>query len=267
VSEEALGTWETGRAAPHTWLLPRLARLFDWHLGELDPIVGAPAAPPRDEPAPDPGDAVEQEEEAQPPEPPQPAPTPAPGAGRDGRALARRLAAWIGRRLRWSGGQDERGGRDGGPSLVPGWERPAGFPAPRFRLRLSREPDPVRWAYPVLRTDRDYAACLWRLLADYECEALAAIYLDDDHRLIGGLVAHVGSRDRVAAEPRRLLAGALLCNAWWMAVGHNHPGESSSPSPGDRHFTRQLARAAEALGVELVGHFVLTEVSFARADP
>jgi hypothetical protein len=200
--------------------------------------------------------------------PPVPGPPANPGASANGRRpLGRRLAAWLGSRLGRSPLLAAKNGDGRAVSgWVTGWERPAGFPAPRLRLRLVRESDPTLWAYPVLHFDVDRAAWLWRLIEEYDCEALAAIYLDPNHRLIGGQVAHVGNRAWVAADSRRLLAGALLCNAWGMAVGHNHPQGSARPSDGDRSFTCRLAQAAQLLEVELLGHYVLTEGAFERVE-
>jgi transcriptional regulator with XRE-family HTH domain len=64
VSEEALARWERGRGVPQTWLVPRLARLLGWNLGELDAILGAPAAPPPVDL--DEGDTTAQEEPERP---------------------------------------------------------------------------------------------------------------------------------------------------------------------------------------------------------
>ncbi len=88
-------------------------------------------------------------------------------------------------------------------------------------------------------------------------EAMGAIYVDVRGRIISEREHYVGGVDRTAVEPRAVLKEALRRGATAVVVFHNHPSGDPEPSPEDIAFTRRLARAGAAVGVDLVDHLVL----------
>lgn len=132
-------------------------------------------------------------------------------------------------------------------------------PFSRFRLELVREPKVSYDPGPVdLSRPGRVVRFLWEAVLEREArEILGALHLDSRHRLIGYQVAYRGTLERVAAEPRRILAAALLANAAGVVAFHNHPSGDSAPSREDLQFTRRLDRASKALGVHLIDHLVI----------
>ncbi len=88
-------------------------------------------------------------------------------------------------------------------------------------------------------------------------EVMGAIYVDVRGRVISEREHFVGSLDRASVEPRVVLKEALRLGAPAAVVFHNHPSGDPDPSREDLAFTRRLARAGAAVGIELVDHLVL----------
>ena len=92
-------------------------------------------------------------------------------------------------------------------------------------------------------------------------EQVGALFLSARNRLIRhDPEIYRGTLDRAVIEPREILKRALLCDAAGIIVYHNHPSGDPTPSREDREFTRRLAAAAEALGVRLLDHLVVSAV-------
>ncbi len=122
---------------------------------------------------------------------------------------------------------------------------------PRFRVELVREASASLHAYPRVCAGGDAAALLWQVLQGYDREALAVLFLDGNRRVIGWDVPYIGILTGAQAEPRGILAPALLANARSVVVGHNHPSGNPRPSRQDERFTHRLQEAGRVLGVEL----------------
>lgn len=126
----------------------------------------------------------------------------------------------------------------------------------RFRLELLREPSAEE--LPSGKLSVEQAAQLAHgSLRGLDREALGALYLNPAERLLGICVAYVGTITRLCVEPRGLLVPALLSNASRLIAFHNHPSGCLTPSADDAGFTRQLAEAADLLGLELADHLIL----------
>ncbi len=122
---------------------------------------------------------------------------------------------------------------------------------PRFRVELVREASASLHAYPRVQAGGDAAALLWQVLQGYDREALAVLFLDGNRSVIGWDVPYIGILTGAQAEPRGILAPALLANARAVVVGHNHPSGNPRPSRQDERFTHRLQEAGRVLGVEL----------------
>jgi DNA repair protein RadC len=88
-------------------------------------------------------------------------------------------------------------------------------------------------------------------------EILGALFLSNSGRLILHREIYRGTIDCAHVEPREILKQALLVGAAAILVFHNHPGGFSSPSADDQAFTRNLANAAQILGLRLADHLIL----------
>ena len=76
-----------------------------------------------------------------------------------------------------------------------------------------------------------------------------------------------GGLNESVAHPRDIMRTALQHAAFAFALVHNHPSGDPTPSEADRHFTRNLAEAAELLRVHFVDHVIIGHPAPDRAYP
>ena len=120
--------------------------------------------------------------------------------------------------------------------------------------RLAREEVIDR---PVLSSwDKVLAYCRARL-AHEPTERLHLLFLDRRNALIDDYVQADGTIDQAPVYPREVVKRALDLGATAIIMVHNHPSGDPTPSQADIDITREVARAAAALGIELHDHIVI----------
>ena len=73
-----------------------------------------------------------------------------------------------------------------------------------------------------------------------------------------------GQPDRVLLDMRKMLRNALLADAYYVVLAHNHPGDDIPvPSGDDYAVTRQAERLLIQLGMVLQDHFVIAGGDYA----
>jgi DNA repair protein RadC len=120
--------------------------------------------------------------------------------------------------------------------------------------RLAREEVPSRAPLGRPAAVATYLNLRYRLR---DQEVMGAIFLDTRNRLISDQEIFRGTLHRVAVEPRPVLREALLKGASSVILFHTHPSGDPTPSLEDLAFTRRMAAAAEAVGVDLQDHLIL----------
>ena len=129
----------------------------------------------------------------------------------------------------------------------------------RYRVALVREGS-VPYDRPESCSNHAAAARFIRkILSDWDREVLGVLLLDTRGRAIGHQIAHIGTINRTAVEPRGVLTAALLAHATSIIVFHNHPSGDPTPSTEDLAMTENLRKAAEILGITLHDHIILGE--------
>ncbi|HET9510991.1 MAG TPA: JAB domain-containing protein [Sphingomonas sp.] len=120
---------------------------------------------------------------------------------------------------------------------------------------------------PVLSGAADLKAYLNLHLAYERVESVRLLYLDAAGRLIAEERLARGTPDEVPLHPRSVLSRALELEASGIVVAHNHPSGKCAPSAADLAVTQSLASGAEALGIRLVDHLVVTRRGWASVFP
>lgn len=98
-------------------------------------------------------------------------------------------------------------------------------------------------------------------------EVFAALFLDNQHRLLHYEELFSGTIDGASVYPREVVRKVLEYNAAAVIFAHNHPSGVAEPSRADRHITGQLQQALALVDVRVLDHFVVGEgeiVSFAE---
>ncbi len=103
-------------------------------------------------------------------------------------------------------------------------------------------------------------------LRDREHETFAALFLDNQHRVIAFDELSQGTIDGASVYPREVIKQALRRGAAAVIFAHNNPSGVAEPSAADRALTERLKAALAQVDIRVLDHFVVGEqvVSFAE---
>jgi DNA repair protein RadC len=88
-------------------------------------------------------------------------------------------------------------------------------------------------------------------------EVFQTLFVSSNNRLIRAERITEGTIDQAAVYPRKVIEKALLAGAAALIFVHNHPSGDPKPSPEDIAVTRNLTRAAEAVGLAVHDHLII----------
>src|SRR3954454_4320990 len=105
----------------------------------------------------------------------------------------------------------------------------------------------------------------WSAVLDYLRAAMAfepreqfrVLFLDKRNHLIADEVQQRGTIDHTPVYPREVIKRAIELGAAALILVHNHPSGDPKPSRDDIEMTREIAKAAEALGLSIHDHLVI----------
>ncbi|MGL6559209.1 MULTISPECIES: RadC family protein [Aeromonas] len=108
---------------------------------------------------------------------------------------------------------------------------------------------------------------LQTLLQSKEREVFAALFLDNQHRVIAFEELFHGTLGSASIHPREVIKRALALNSAALLCAHNHPSGMPEPSYADKQITQVLRHALALVEVRLLDHLVIGAegvVSFAE---
>jgi DNA repair protein RadC len=85
----------------------------------------------------------------------------------------------------------------------------------------------------------------------------ASLFLHRKNVLIVDEVQSRGSINHTPVYPREIVKRALELAASAIILVHNHPSGDPTPSKADIELTRDIAKAAQALGITVHDHLVI----------
>lgn len=88
-------------------------------------------------------------------------------------------------------------------------------------------------------------------------EVFAALYLDNQHRVIAFEELFFGTIDSAQVYPREVVRRALRQNAAAIIFAHNHPSGVAEPSRADIQITQRLVQALSLLDIRVLDHLVV----------
>jgi DNA repair protein RadC len=121
-------------------------------------------------------------------------------------------------------------------------------------LRLMAEPLIKR---PVLRTWDQLIAYCRASMGFEKVEEFRVLYLDRKNLLVAEETHQRGTVDHTPVYPREVVRKALEHGASAMIMVHNHPSGDTTPSKADIEMTKEVAKAASALGIILHDHVIV----------
>ena len=107
----------------------------------------------------------------------------------------------------------------------------------------------------------DIAVFSRSVLLDNSREQFIAMYLDGAHSLTAYSLISIGSANFTTVHPREVFQRAVLVGAIALVISHNHPSGNDTPSQQDLDITKRLRQCAELLGIKLLDHVIVTNLS------
>lgn len=89
-------------------------------------------------------------------------------------------------------------------------------------------------------------------------ETFLCASLNGAHEIMKIRMTSCGSVAKAIADPREIFCEPLKERASGIIVCHNHPSGNFSPSSNDLAVTRQLEKAGELLGIQLLDHLIIS---------
>ena len=96
-------------------------------------------------------------------------------------------------------------------------------------------------------------------LSHLDHEELWALYLSRSGRILQKVLIGEGGVDGAAADVRKIARPALQYMASNVALCHNHPHSTPTPSSADRKLTLDTARALALFNIDLVDHVIIAD--------
>ncbi len=95
------------------------------------------------------------------------------------------------------------------------------------------------------------------MMSTAQTEQMRLLFLDRKNVLIADEIHQHGTIDHTPVYPREIVRRALEVGASAMIIAHNHPSGDPNPSRSDIEMTRQVVKAAEAVGIKVHDHIVI----------
>lgn len=108
----------------------------------------------------------------------------------------------------------------------------------------------------INNTKQTYAY-LKKRLRDYKNETFAALFLDNQHRIIAYEELFSGTINSATIHTRPIVERALKLNAAALILAHNHPSGSSDASHQDLAVTERIRDALDLIDTRLLDHIVI----------
>ena len=109
---------------------------------------------------------------------------------------------------------------------------------------------------PTIQMPKDIIAQV-SYLKNHKKENFVVLYLNSRNQLINKETISVGTLNANLVHPREVFEPAISGFASTVALVHNHPSGSPEPSEDDLKLTKQLVRAGNILGIEVIDHIII----------
>jgi DNA repair protein RadC len=110
---------------------------------------------------------------------------------------------------------------------------------------------------PVLSSWKQVIAYVRAAMAHERNEQFRILFLDKKNNLVADEVQQRGTVDHAPVYPREVVRRALELGASALILVHNHPSGDPTPSKADVEMTKDVQKAAAALGLLVHDHIVI----------
>ena len=124
------------------------------------------------------------------------------------------------------------------------------------RYEVSTRPDGPETP-PSINTPHDVYDLLGPEMSRLAQEQLRVLLLNTRSQVVGQRTVYQGNVNSSMIRAAEVLRPAVLEAVPSIVIAHNHPSNDPTPSPEDVAVTKDLAKAAKLLGIELMDHVVI----------
>ena len=94
-------------------------------------------------------------------------------------------------------------------------------------------------------------------------EIVKVVILNSQNEIMKIQTISLGGTHSAHVEIKDILHEAIKRNATKIIIVHNHPSGNATPSKQDIEFTKNLEKACDILGIQLLDHIVIGENQYA----
>jgi DNA repair protein RadC len=88
-------------------------------------------------------------------------------------------------------------------------------------------------------------------------ETLVVIFVNTRRRVIGHVVAGIGTVDTIICSPTTVFRAAIVAAASAVILAHSHPSGDATPSEADVGVTTMLRRAGDLIKIPILDHLIM----------
>lgn len=110
---------------------------------------------------------------------------------------------------------------------------------------------------PEVNSPQDIANLLMGEMSFLDQEHLRAVLLNTKNQVLGISQIYIGNVSASMVRPAEIFRPAIRENCPSIIVVHNHPSGDPTPSAEDVVVTRQLVKAGNLLGIDVLDHVVI----------
>ena len=131
----------------------------------------------------------------------------------------------------------------------------------KYRLELVKEESHKYEVETIISCPKDVYEILTKVCRiQYNAEEVfILITLNTKNIVTGYFEVNRGTINTSLVHPREVFKRALLNNARYIMVAHNHPSGDPNPSKEDIQMTKRLKEAGDLLGINLLDHIIVGE--------
>ncbi len=126
--------------------------------------------------------------------------------------------------------------------------------------RRRREEEPLY--KPQIKTSSDIFDYFYPMMTDLSVEECHVLFLNRSAKVLGSMRISQGGLSSAPVDLRCVLRAALEHRASAIALCHNHPSGTATPSRQDDELTVSLSQACRTVDIPMLDHIIFTETGY-----
>lgn len=100
------------------------------------------------------------------------------------------------------------------------------------------------------------------IMQDLDVEEFWCLFMNHNHKLIRKFRLSIGGLTETCVDIRVIIREAVMSNATILAVCHNHPSGSLTPSKYDDVLTTSIKNACDIMRIHFLDHVIITDGAY-----